>query len=71
MQSEKMASQGILTAEIAYEINNPLNFINAGVLAIDTYIEDNCKDLMDKLSPIVEGIKIGVKQKYKMKIIVY
>jgi signal transduction histidine kinase/Tfp pilus assembly protein PilF len=31
VQSEKMASIGVLTAGIAHEINNPMNFVYAGV----------------------------------------
>ena len=31
IQSEKMASLGILTAGIAHEINNPINFVYAGI----------------------------------------
>lgn len=41
VQSEKMASIGTLTAGIAHEINNPLNFISGGLNII--------KDLQDSL----------------------
>jgi signal transduction histidine kinase/ligand-binding sensor domain-containing protein len=34
IQSEKMASIGVLTAGIAHEINNPVNFVYAGVNSI-------------------------------------
>lgn len=41
VQSEKMASLGVLTAGIAYEINNPINFVTANVLPL----RENIKSL--------------------------
>ncbi|MCB1190753.1 MAG: hypothetical protein H7A23_11330 [Leptospiraceae bacterium] len=38
--SEKFASLGILTAGIAHEMNNPLNFINASIKALKNIFED-------------------------------
>jgi signal transduction histidine kinase len=40
VQSEKMASLGQLVAGIAHEINNPVNFISAGVESLTTNLED-------------------------------
>ncbi len=40
IQSEKMASLGLLTAGIAHEINNPVNFINSGVVSLQKDYED-------------------------------
>ncbi|MBK9502325.1 MAG: ABC transporter substrate-binding protein [Leptospiraceae bacterium] len=35
IQSEKLASLGILTAGIAHEINNPVNYINSSITALN------------------------------------
>jgi len=40
VQSEKMASLGQLTAGIAHEINNPINFVYAGVDALQTTLNE-------------------------------
>jgi signal transduction histidine kinase len=40
MQSEKMASLGTLSAGIAHEINNPINFINAGASGLELDLVD-------------------------------
>ena len=40
VQSEKMASLGTLTAGIAHEINNPINFVAANVLPLRENIDD-------------------------------
>lgn len=60
IQSEKMASLGILSAGIAHEINNPLNFISGGVegleLMLDDLNNDESKDIPKLLSIIKEGV---------------
>lgn len=45
VQSEKMASIGTLTAGIAHEINNPINFINTGVTGLEYIIDDITEQL--------------------------
>lgn len=40
VQSEKMASLGVLTAGIAHEINNPINFIYTGINSLNKDFED-------------------------------
>jgi len=40
VQSEKMASLGVLTAGIAHEINNPINFIKTSAHALSRDMED-------------------------------
>lgn len=40
VESEKMASLGQLTAGVAHEINNPVNFISAGIHSLRTNYED-------------------------------
>jgi signal transduction histidine kinase len=40
VQSEKMAALGIMTAGVAHEINNPLNFIVGGIANLETYIKN-------------------------------
>ena len=44
VQSEKMASLGILTTGIAHEINNPLNFIRGGIEIINNLKKNLIKD---------------------------
>ncbi len=40
IQAEKMASLGVLTAGIAHEINNPINYIKTSVYALKKDIQD-------------------------------
>jgi signal transduction histidine kinase len=53
IQSEKMASLGLLVAGIAHEINNPVNFISAGVDSLSTNLEEirQVLEIYHKITP--------------------
>ncbi len=62
IQSEKMASLGILAAGVAHEINNPLNFILGGTTALENYLAENAPEHIQNLADLIEIIKTGVKR---------
>ncbi|MEP5611314.1 MAG: ATP-binding protein [Cyclobacteriaceae bacterium] len=55
IQAEKMASLGVMSAGVAHEINNPLNFIKGGVGMLSKSLEKS-----EELKPFVEAIEEGV-----------
>ncbi len=54
VHSEKMASLGQLTAGIAHEINNPINFISSGMNSMKMSIE-SMKEIIETYGRLEEG----------------
>lgn len=57
VHSEKMASLGQLTAGIAHEINNPINFISSGMVSIKMSI-DSLREIVEEYSRLEEGAEL-------------
>ncbi|MFC2115784.1 YfiR/HmsC family protein [Bacteroidota bacterium] len=58
IQSEKLASVGQLTAGIAHELNNPVNFISGNVNPLKRDLEDIFK-LLNMYDAIIKDLKLG------------
>ncbi|WP_167618002.1 sensor histidine kinase [Maribellus sediminis] len=61
LQAEKMASIGILTAGIAHEINNPLNYILGGLTGLQQYFEEE-KIENEKVTLFTGSIETGIER---------
>ncbi len=59
-ESEKMASLGILTAGIAHEINNPLNYIMGSYQGLELYLNQSAPEHYEKVSVLLNSMKVGI-----------
>jgi signal transduction histidine kinase len=60
IQSEKMASLGVLASGIAHEINNPLNYIASGIFSLKKYLEKKYGGKEEELERILQVLNSGL-----------
>lgn len=60
IQAEKMASLGILTAGVAHEINNPLNYLMGALIALKDYFEENGSQDEQQTTMLLSSIETGI-----------
>ena len=66
IQNEKMASIGTLTAGVAHEINNPLNFIMGAYIGLDNYFKEKGSEDVNKTDILLKSIKEGIDRASKI-----
>lgn len=61
IQAEKNASLGIMTAGVAHEINNPLNYILGGYTGLKSILKESGIDIQD-VDLLLDSVKTGVER---------
>ncbi|QQS50625.1 MAG: PAS domain S-box protein [Bacteroidota bacterium] len=60
MQAEKMASLGVLSAGVAHEINNPLNFIQGGLTGLEEFFNEQPELKNNESTTLLQAIREGI-----------
>ncbi|NLF43816.1 MAG: PAS domain S-box protein, partial [Bacteroidales bacterium] len=62
IETEKMASLGILTAGVAHEVNNPLNYLMGAYIAFEKYFQDYGSKDENKTDILLNSMKVGIER---------
>jgi len=62
VQTEKMASLGMLTAGVAHEVNNPLNYLMGTYVGLENYFQEHGSNDAPKIELLLNSMQVGIER---------